>query len=496
MVTLVENMALSRKLDDNIELFKKIFKKHEDINYRVIENIYNKKIRICLISVESMLDKVLINDNILKPIIFTKLEDLNLSSNKLDKLLDSIISTNEIERTSDIDKLVTSLLYGDAILLFDGLDEGILISCKHFEIRSISEPSSERTIKGPKEGFVELISVNISLIRRRISSPNLIFKFKEMGTETKTTVSYCYMEGIVNDKIVKELENRLSKIEVDAILTAQQIVELICDRPYSPFDTIGSTERPDSVAGKLLEGRIAILVDGFPVALTIPFVFQEYFQASEDYYVNYYFASVNRAIRYICFFLTISTPALYVSLVTFHREMIPTPLLLSIISARQGVPLPAILETILLLFVFEILREAGVRFPEQIGSAVSIVGALIIGEAAVTAKLVSAPIVIVIALTGISGFLIFSLKGAIIILRTLFILMSGFLGVYGYIFGIILLVLHLMSLESFGVPYMLNMTSIRKQDLKDTLIRAPWWYMKLRPNIIGKKNLTRKKNEK
>ncbi|MFA5523032.1 MAG: spore germination protein [Tissierellales bacterium] len=489
-----ENLALSKKLDDNVELFKKIFKNHEDINYRILENIYNKKIRICLISVDSMIDKVLVNDNILKPIILTKIEDLNFSKNNLDRIANSVTLTNEIKRTSNIDELVSSLLYGDAILMFDGIDEATLIGSRHLETRNITLPSSERTINGPKEGFVELISVNISLIRRRIRSSNLVFKFKEIGTESKTIISYCYIEGIVNNKVVTELENRLSKIkDIDAIFSTEHIIELISDEPYSPFDTTGTTERPDAVVGKLLEGRVAILVDGCPTVVTIPFVFQEYFQASEDYYINYYFASINRFIRYVCFFLTISTPALYISLVTFHREMIPTPLLLSIISARQGVPLPSILETLLLLFVFEILREAGVRFPEQVGSAVGIVGALIIGEAAVTARLVSAPIVIVVALTAISGFLVFSLQAAIIIIRVTLLIMVGFLGVYGYIFGMIIVALHLMSLRSFGVPYMLNMTSLRSQDLKDTIIRAPWPSMRLRPKIIGKNNPVRKK---
>lgn len=489
MSILVDNMALTKKLDDNIELFKQIFKNHEDINYRVVANVYNKKIRICLISVDNMIDQVLVNDNILTPIMLTKFDDFSLSNEDFYKIVNSVILTSAITKTANIDELVSSLLYGNAILLFDGLDEAILISSKHLETRSIFEPTTERSIRGPREGFVELLSVNISLIRRRINSPNLIFKFKKIGKITQTTISYCYIDGIVNKEVVKELENRLSKIEyLDAIISSQQLVELICDKPCSPFDTMGSTERPDSVAGKLLEGKVAILVDGSPIAITIPFVFQEYFQASEDYYINYYYASINRIIRYICFFLSISTPAIYISLISFHSEMLPTPLLLSIVSARQGVPLPAILETLVLLFVFEILREAGIRFPEQIGSTVSIVGALIIGEAAVRARLVSAPIVIVVALTGISGFLIYSLNGAVIILRTLFIILSGFFGIFGYFFGIILLILHLMSLESFGVPYMLNLVSLKKQDLKDAFIRTSWRNMQFPSNIaIGRK---------
>lgn len=494
---MIDNMTLSRKLEDNIELFKQILKNHEDINYRIIENYYNRKVKICLISVDDMTDKELINNNIIKPIVLAKIENFKMFNNKLNEIVNSLILANEITKTSDVCELITSLLYGDTILLFDGLDEAILVRSRQLKTRSITEPTSERTIKGPKEGFIELLSVNISLIRRRISDPNLIFKFKEIGKVTKTNICYCFVKGIANDEVVKELEYRLSNImEVDAILSHQHLLELIRDEPHSIFETIGTTERPDSVVSKLLEGRVAILVDGSPVAITIPFIFQEYFQASEDYYINYYYASINRLIRYLCFFITISTPAIYISLVTFHREMVPTQLLLSIISARQGVPLPGVLEVLILSFIFEILREAGVRFPEQIGSAVSIVGALIIGEAAVSARLVSAPIVIVIALTGISGFLLYPLNGAIIILRTVFLVISGFLGMYGYILGTIVLVLHLMSLESFGVPYMLNITSTKKQELKDTVIRAPWWSMRLRPKIIGKINPVRSKTKK
>lgn len=227
------------------------------------------------------------------------------------------------------------------------------------------------------------------------------------------------------------------------------------------------------------------------MALTIPHLFIEYFQANEDYYINFYFSSISRLLRILGFMITVSVPAVYVALVTFHQEMIPTPLLLSISAARQGVPFPTIVETILLLFVFEMLRETGTRMPTNIGQALSIVGALVLGQASVEAKIVSAPVVIVVALSGITGLMIPRIKGAAIILRFVFLLLSAFLGLYGFIFGITGLLLHLCELRSFGIPYMLHLTSLDPEDLKDTAIRAPWWYMKYRPRLIAANNRVR-----
>ncbi len=242
----------------------------------------------------------------------------------------------------------------------------------------------------------------------------------------------------------------------------------------------------------MLEGRISILCDGTPFVSTLPYLFIEYFQASEDYYNNYIFATINRLIRIIGFFLSTSVPAIYVALTTYHQEMIPTPLLLSISAAREGVPLPTVIEAMIMLFTFEIIREAGVRLPAAIGQAVSIVGALVLGQAAVAARLISAPMVIVTALTGISSFLTPQMIETLILIRFILLALSSFLGLYGYIFGIIGIFIHLMSLRSFGVPYMLNVSPINKQDVKDTAIRAPWWYMYYRPKLISDRNSVRK----
>jgi len=302
----------------------------------------------------------------------------------------------------------------------------------------------------------------------------------------------CYIDGIAKESIHKELMKRLIDIDIDAILDSGYIEEIIKDAPYSPFRTVINTERPDVVAGKLLEGRFAVICDGSPVVLTLPSIFVEIFQSNEDYYDNFIYSSFTRFLRWLCFFLSTSVPAIYVAIVTFHQELLPTPLLISIYASRKGVPFPSVVEALGMSIIFEILREAGLRMPKHIGGAVTIVGALVLGDAAVAARLVSAPIVEITAITGIATFLIPQVLG-IIIVRLILLILASFLGLYGYIFGVMGLVLHLMSIRSFGVPYMTNVPSFSNQDIKDTVIRAPWWNMYLRPKMFTKNKKRMKK---
>jgi spore germination protein KA len=295
---------------------------------------------------------------------------------------------------------------------------------------------------------------------------------------------------------MKELENRLDQIEIDAILDSGYIQELIKDEPFSPFDTVGASERPDVIAAKILEGRIALFVDGSPFVLTVPYVLAEGVQANEDYYTNYIYSSINRLFRSLGSILAICIPGLYQAVSTFHQEMLPTPLLLSIAASRQGVPFPTILSLVLMLIIFDVLREAGTRMPSAIGQAVNIVGTLVLGQAAVEAKLVSAPVVIITALTGILTLMNTSLIGAAIILRFFILFASSILGIYGFIFAFILVIIHLMNIRSFGVPFMLNLTSVKNHNGQDIWIRSPWWSMTLRPKIISTKNLVRQTTKK
>jgi len=483
---------LTTVLNDNIKLIKDLFSNDNTLISKAFTN-KNSTMTVCIFYIDGMCDVEIINENIVLPIVDYKEEDNDYDGNKLQLLMEKVLYCGEVSKVQNLESALNHLLYGDTILLLDGYDEILVINSKGWKTRAIEEPLSETVVRGPREGFTESIVINLSLIRRKIRTTNLKFKFKQIGTRTKTRVCMCYMEGIVNEQILQEVEKRLDEINIDGILDSGYLEDFIKDEPFTPFNTVGSTERPDTIAGKLLEGRIAIVCDGSPVVLTVPFIFIEYFQVNEDYFNTFIFSSINRILRAIGFLLATSVPAVYVALTTYHQEMIPTPLLVGIYEARQGVPFPTVIEAFIMLLIFEVLREAGLRLPKFIGQAVSIVGALVLGDAAVNASIISAPMVIVTASTGIASFLIPQMLGGLLVTRVVFLILASFLGLYGYIFGIIGLFIHLMSMKSFGVPYMLNTTVNEMKDLQDMTVRAPWWYMNYRVDIISKNPMRKMK---
>lgn len=487
--------ALVKALDKNISLFKNIFNNDETFIVREFQNKQLKAAKCCIIYIDGMVDTEICNANIIQPILRNDLSTDIDSDNLLDELKKKVIVSSNVNIETEVNKIVSSVIYGDTLLLLDGYDKALVISSKGWQSRAISEPSSARVVRGPREGFTESITTNLSLVRRKIVNPDLKFKFREIGERTNTKVCICYIESLAMEGVLSELEQRLDKIEIDAIIDSGYIQELIRDAPYSPFATVGSSERPDVVAAKLLEGRIALFVDGSPFVLTVPYLVVENFQSNEDYYNNYIFGSINRLTRGLTAVTTIAIPAVFLSLVTYHQEMLPTPLLLSISSSRQGVPFPTSLSLFMMLFIFDLLREVGTRMPTPIGQAVNIVGTLVLGQAAVEARLVSAPVIIITALTGITTLMNMNFLTAAIIFRTFFLLGASFLGVYGFILCMIIMYLHLMSMRSFGVPYMMNVTKAG-HDGQDAWIRAPWWVMTKRPKIVGAKNLTRQASSK
>ena len=485
------NITLAKSLDENINMIKNIFINDTTIVYRELSVGKPANTKCMLIYIGGMANQQTINEDIIKPILLSDISDIN-HSNIMDVLMQKLLLTGDNRKSDLVDDIINGIMYGKTMLFIDGLAEVISIDTIGWETRSISEPQSETIVRGPREGFTESMGLNLTLLRRRLINPNLKFEFMRIGKQTKTQICVCYIEGIAMEPIHKELITRLSSIDIDSILDSGYIEEMIKDARYSPFRTIINTERPDVVAGKLLEGRFAVICDGSPVVLTLPTVFVEVFQSNEDYYNNFLYSSFVRSLRWFCFFISTSISAIYVALVTFHQELIPTPLLLSIYSARQGVPFPSIVEAMGMMIVFEILKEAGLRMPKHIGGAISIVGALVLGDAAVNARLVSSPILIITALTGISSLMLPQVLG-IVEIRIIFLILSSFLGLYGYIFGVMGLVLHMMSIRSFGIPYMINVPSFSTQDIKDTVIRAPWWNMYLRPKMFSKNKKRQKK---
>jgi spore germination protein KA len=420
-----------------------------------------------------------------------------LQRNVLSLLKDRILAVGDIRDVSSLDPLLSSLLSGDVILLLDGYAQGFAIGMRGWKDRGVTESSTESVVRGPKESFSESLRTSTALIRRKIKDPNLWLESKSIGRVTKTDVAIMYINGIANDKIVEEVRKRLDRIDIDGILESGYIEELIQDETYTPFPTVFHSERPDVISAGLLEGKVAILTDGTPIVLIVPAQFVSFMQSAEDYYQRADIMTLIRLLRYLALFIALLGPSLYIAITTFHQEMLPTPLLISLAAQREGVPFPAVVEAFMMEVTFEILREAGLRMPKAVGQAISIVGTLVIGTAAVEAGIVSAAMVIVVAITAISSFVFPSTSMSISIrmLRFPLMVLAASFGLFGAIVGIIAIVLHLCSLRSFGVPYMSPFAPLILKDQKDAMIRFPRQFLLSRPRLISQKNVIREQRE-
>jgi len=485
---------LSVSLKDNLNTLKNILGSSNDIIYREFSFGFKMQINAAVIFLEGMTEKATINELIIKPFMYdSRLYNLEsqLELGSISIIKNCMLSVGNLKQVKSINEIIDGCLSGDTIFLMEGCKEALVIHSKGWETRGVEESKTEAVVRGPREGFSETIATNMTLIRRKIRNPNLTFETMQIGTQTRTNVSIVYLKGVVNPKLIKEIKGRLNRINTDAILESGYIEQFIEDSPYSIFPTVGNSEKPDTAAAKILEGRAAILVDGTPFVLTMPMLFIEGFQSAEDYYSRTYFASLLRILRYASFFISILSPATYVMLSTFHQELIPTTLLFTLAAGREGVPFPAIMEAGLMIITFEILREAGVRLPRPVGQAVSIVGALVIGEAAVSAGLVGGIMVIVVALTAVSSFVVPVYTDVVAILRMAFLILAGALGIFGVGIGLLMVLVHIVSLRSFGTPYLAPLAPLSTEDLKDSLIRTHLWSMFNRPRTIGWHNLKR-----
>lgn len=472
----------SGELETNVKYIRNIFTNDDTIQFRYLSNPYDSKLHFCLIFADGMINNKLMNDDLLYPLMHyqfpEKVDDL------MELILQHVILSNSTEKTDDMEEIIQGIVYGDTVLLADGCDKALILNTKGWNVRSIEEPQSERVTRGPREGFNESLLINLSMVRRKLRTPDLKLKYRTLGRRSRTKACICYLEGLVNKKALAELEKRLDAIDIDATLDSNYLSELMKEKPYSAIETAGSTERPDVVAANLLEGRIALFLDGTPMVLTVPHLFIENFQSDEDYYLNYVFATIGRVLRLLAFFISTSVPAIYVALVTYHQEMLPTPLLMSISQARQNVPFPTALEMLMMLVVFEMLRESGARMPGTFGQALSIVGALVIGQAAVEAKIVSAPIIIIVALAGICGLMVPRIKGYVILMRFFLLFFSCIMGLYGYLLGVLAMLAQLFGTYSFGVPIMPDVYANELQDYKDIYGRITWKAMLKRPGVL------------
>lgn len=482
---------LGCSLERNIALLRQTFANDETLVVREFQNRRMKAARCCVIYVDGMVNAEAISKNVIEPVLRPDLMKGLDRYNLLDEMSKKVLVSNSVKSETELSRMAGAVLYGDTLFLLEGYNQALILNTKGWQTRSITEPESAKVVRGPREGFTEAIMTNLSMLRRKIVNADLKFKFRDIGERTHTKTCICYIEGLANEGVLQELERRLDEIKIDGIIDSGYIQELIKDAPFSPFETVGANERPDITAAKLLEGRVALFVDGSPFVLTVPYVVVENFQANEDYYNNFILGSINRLFRGLTAVTTIAIPALFLAIVTFHQEMLPTNLLLSLVASRKDVPIPTVVSLFIMLLIFDVIREATTRMPVHINQAISIIGTIILGQAAVTARLVSAPVLIITALTGITTLINMNFLSAAIVFRYLLLLGAFFLGIYGLLLCLFLMYLHLMGLRSFGVPYMMNVTKAWDHDGQDAWIRAPWWTMTLRPKIIGGRNLKR-----
>ncbi|ADU32439.1 spore germination protein [Evansella cellulosilytica] len=482
---------ISNILNVRINWFQSKFQKSEDVVYYTF-SLPNEK-HGAFIYIQGLVDLNLLQNNLIDPLLDDKNFKTNTGFLQPFEDVSSKLPIAGYSTTLDLTEANLELMDGNILLLFDEEDVINVFSLSNFKTRSITESQNENVVRGPRESFVEDIDTNITMIRRKIKSEKLSFVHYRFGRLTKTKTSVLYIDGVCEQKLIDEIDERISRIDIDGIFDTSYIEAYLEDQPYSLFPQFEFTEKPDVAAAALLDGRAAVLVDGAPNCIIAPVTFFMLMQTSEDFYNRPFISTWTRWIRFMSFIIALVLPSFYIAVTTFHSEMIPNNLLLSIASAREVVPFPGLLEALILELTFEVLREASIRIPKILGQTVSILGALVIGTAAVQAGIVSAPLVIIVSLTGITSYVIpqHNLIVPIRLLRFPLLLMAGFFGLYGIMISLILIMIHLSSLRSFGTPYLTPVAPYHLSDWKDMFIRVPLWMMNKRPHLATSHNSTR-----
>ncbi|MBB6734231.1 spore germination protein [Cohnella zeiphila] len=477
---------LSGRLEEVVEAIQRLLGANDDFVIRRLHVFGRYPAAIFYFT--NMVNQLEINKDVLKALMYPapRLRD-DISGERLKEaiFLDSLSHT-EVTLKRSLDSLIDGILRGKTVVAVEGVDEAFVINTRSLERRAIETPATEQVIRGPREGFIELLDTNLSLIRYRLQTSDLKIKSMTIGRETRSRVAICYLEGVANPDLIKEVNHRLSQIDIGAVLDSGYLEQYIEDNHFSPFPQMQYTERPDKVVANLLEGRVAIMVDGSPLALVVPTVFNQFYQTVEDYTERFLLMSAIRLARMLALVFSLIFPSLYVAIISFNPELIPTEFAVAVAGGRAGVPFPAVIEVLAMEVSMEVLREATIRLPQQVGGALSIVGVLVVGQAAVSAGFASPITVVIIALTTIGSFATpaFNAALALRLLRFPLVILAGTFGLYGIMLGLILILNHMLSLKSFGVPYLAPYTPGSFQGMKDLIVRAPLRSMWRRPKFL------------
>ncbi len=480
----------NKTIDEVVSQVKEPFGSTEDLVTQMIELPADQS-QIAFLYIESIIDKKLVQNQVINPLFEINEDILRESFNKMAHL--------DLKKETDFTKAQSLLLQSNTLVFTEDTTCYYSIATPVKTERDITEPDNETIIRGAHDGFIESLSINLALIRKRLKTPKLTIKYLRVGNETHTTIALVYVDNVANPDYVREVERRIKSIEADAVYTPGNIEESIEDRPFSFFPQLLSTERPDRVAANLMEGRIALVYDTSPTAHIMPVNFFTFYQSVDDYNKRWIIGSFFRSIRLFSFFIAMGLPAVYIAIVSFHFEVIPFGLILLIKSSLEDIPYPPLFEALLMELTIELIREASIRLPTRIGSTIAIVGGLVIGDAVVKAGLVSNLMIIVVAITAIAAYIVPSneMSAAVRILRFPFMIAAATMGFLGIIFGIMILLFHLCRLYTFGAPYFAPIAPFKWRDMKDAIIRAPYWMMNSRPQDLHTKqesldNQTRK----
>ncbi|MBQ9992431.1 MAG: spore germination protein [Firmicutes bacterium] len=489
---------ISFYLEDNINRLKQEL---NEISNLVLRSFYiaqdnGSKRKMLLAYFDGMNDKALIDANLLSPLMNPLCIVSANNDGFLQRVVEERLAVSHAKNGTKFSEIKEAILNANCVLLADGCCNFYIFDLKKFPVRSVTQPDTDMVIRGPREGFTENIQMNMSMLRRRLKVADFKTEVQKIGRYSQTDICICYIESIVKRKIVDELKSRLERIDIDGILDSGYIEQLIEDAPLSLFPTVGNSEKPDIIAAKMLEGKIAIIVDGSPIVLFVPKLFPESFQVSEDYYNRFYFFSFIRLLRWMAFFIAIFVPGFYISITTYHQEMLPSNLIMTMAAAEQDTPFSSGFSMLLMIIIFEILREVGVRLPGAIGQTVGIVGALIMGDAAVSANIISAPVLIVMALTVICSYVSPSLNNVVAILRFIFIFAGWALGGFGIMMIALLLTFYAASLRSFGIPYLSPIAPFETKAAGDIFVRKPLWSLIYRPRLLTENRQRMKKGLK
>ncbi len=470
-------MTFKPNFDENLALFRQALERDDTLRIKVVCNPRFSDVKMAVLASAAMVSNDVADRDVIAPLSRQEFEPTPEGA------MAGGINNHSVELCYDPQKALNQLCFGDCIVLISDYACCLIIDAKGIPTRSVQAPESEGSLMGPQDGFNENIMANLGIIKKRIANPDLKCEFMTLGKRTNSKLAVCYLDGIAQPGLVNTLKERLKKIDIDGLVDGNILAELVQDQRIGIFKTVGTTCRPDVLVSRLLEGRVGVILDGSPVAITLPYLFAESIQSPDDYYQNFVYANIGRVLRFFGFLIAVFVPGIYLALVCHHPSALPAQWLYTVISASLGVPIQPLTEILFLFLAFEILRETGSRMPSGLGLALNVVGAVILGDAAVNSRIVSVPMVIIVAFSGATGLMVKDLKGPVFYYRLAGIIAAFFWGLAGIAAVGGYLLLHLASLRTLGIPYLYAMD--RENGRQDTLFRRSFRKMINRQRVLS-----------